>query len=90
MKSWYEEVAEYNYDDPGSVEFGKIGHFTQMVWKATKQLGCGRAECTTNSPFGTDDTWHLVVCRYAPPGNMMSFPPDEYKNFKTNVLPPKE
>jgi uncharacterized protein YkwD len=54
---WYEEVSEYNYSAPG---FGPAGHFTQLVWRASKFLGCGRAMC------GGDVYW---VCRYSPAGN---------------------
>ena len=37
-----------------------IGHYTQMVWKDTTQIGCGQA--------GNTDVTYLV-CRYSPPGN---------------------
>jgi hypothetical protein len=60
---WYEEVCEYNYARPG---FGPAGHFTQLVWRASRQLGCGRAIC------GRDVYW---VCRYSPAGNV----DDEYR-----------
>src|SRR5690242_465516 len=49
--TWYCEVANYNFKDP--VFKGGFtsqcrdvnGHFTQVVWKDTCQLGCGRADC---------------------------------------------
>ena len=39
---WYSEIEHYNYDN---VDKGKrtAGHFTQMVWKSTKQIGCAVA-----------------------------------------------
>jgi hypothetical protein len=37
-----------------------VRHFTQLIWRDTKQLGCGVANC------GGLEYW---VCRYAPPGN---------------------
>jgi hypothetical protein len=36
------------------------GHFTQVVWKGSKQVGCGVAAC------GDKTYW---VCRYTPTGN---------------------
>lgn len=37
-----------------------VGHYTQIVWRDTTEVGCGLA--TAN---GQD----VLVCRYAPPGN---------------------
>lgn len=50
------------------------GHFTQLVWKATNQLGCGIAVTTTNKVYG--------VCNYSPQGNIVNA-----GYFQTNVLP---
>lgn len=55
---WYEEISLYNYAAPG---FGPAGHFTQVVWRDSRQIGCGVARC------GGDVYW---VCRYSPPGNV--------------------
>ena len=37
-----------------------VGHYTQMIWKNTTQVGCGIARGGGND---------ILVCRYAPPGN---------------------
>ena len=80
--AWYCEIDNYNFDAPKIVGGFKQncdppvnGHFTQVVWRGTQQIGCGRATCTINGQQGTN--W---VCRYSPPGN--SGPPDQ------NVPPP--
>jgi hypothetical protein len=39
-----------------------VGHYTQIVWRDTTQVGCGFA-----SAGGND----ILVCRYNPPGNYM-------------------
>lgn len=56
---WYNEYDKYNFTTP--VYSGEVGHFTQMVWRGTTQIGCGSAVC------GGQTLW---VCRYSPPGNM--------------------
>ncbi len=67
VKSWADEVADYDY---GSNSCTKVcGHYTQVVWRDSKQLGCAMKACTTNSPFGSFASWTLVVCEYDPPGN---------------------
>jgi hypothetical protein len=38
----------------------EVGHYTQMIWPATQQVGCAIAR-------NTDD--EFLVCRYAPAGN---------------------
>jgi uncharacterized protein YkwD len=39
-----------------------VGHYSQMVWKTTTEVGCGFAES-----YGRD----VLVCDYNPPGNVM-------------------
>ena len=66
---WYDEVAMYNFTQPGFSS--ATGHFTQVVWKATTQVGCGVAMSNDGGVYG--------VCQYTPPGN--------YNNeFVQNVL----
>jgi uncharacterized protein YkwD len=42
-------------------QFGDVGHYTQIVWRATREVGCADASNRT------DD---YVVCRYLPAGNV--------------------
>jgi uncharacterized protein YkwD len=60
VKAWYDEVNAYNFSKPGFAS--ATGHFTQMIWRDTKQIGCGVAKCY----LGTVRFW---VCHYAPQGN---------------------
>lgn len=67
---WYQEVELYDF---GSAKFSfESGHFTQVVWLATRRLGCGYASCGSNA--------ELWVCNYDPPGNVTGA-------FARNVLP---
>jgi hypothetical protein len=37
-----------------------VGHYTQMVWRTTTDVGCALAR---------DSQYEYLVCRYGPPGN---------------------
>jgi hypothetical protein len=46
------------------------GHYTQIVWRDTTNLGCAIEYCTTGSPFGpVYPNWAFVVCQYDPQGS---------------------
>ncbi len=78
VDSWYNEVSSYNYDNPGF--YPETGHFTQVVWRSSTQLGCGAARGTsTNQGFNYNA--YYVVCHYAPAGNILG-------QFPENVLRP--
>ncbi len=70
VDSWMSEAADYDHAS-NTCASGKIcGHYTQVVWRNTRALGCAVQECTQHSPFGDRfPTWTLWVCNYAPPGN---------------------
>ena len=70
VQGWYEEVAEYDFGSGGFAM--NTGHFTQVVWKGTTQLGCGVAYCGQSA--------ELWVCNYAPAGNVQG-------GYARNVLP---
>ncbi|XP_072570790.1 uncharacterized protein [Paramormyrops kingsleyae] len=72
VENWYNEIKDYNFSRPGFTP--NTGHFTQVVWKDTKELGVGIA---------TDGTTIFVVGQYVPPGNM-----NVQSYFERNVLPP--
>jgi len=64
-------VSKYNWTCPGFTE--ATGHFTQLVWVATSQMGTGCA-CSSNNQTC------YVVANYYTPGN--------YANqYVTNVKP---
>jgi pathogenesis-related protein 1 len=42
------------------------GHYTQVVWRKSTQVGCGVATCKNGSI--TEDIW---ICNYAPAGNFL-------------------
>jgi len=73
---WYAEEQYYDYNNPGfSLDPTKaIGHFTQVVWMSTTQIGCG---CAT----GCSGTYQSIcVCQYYPAGNVIG-------QYAANVFP---
>jgi len=71
VDGWYSEVKDYDY---GSPRFAMgTGHFTQVVWKGTEEVGCATASCSIGD---------IVVCNYYPPGNVMGQFPANVKNPK--------
>lgn len=76
VQAWYGEEKHYSYAQPGFSY--RTGHFTQLVWKGSKKLGCGYVAC--NGKHGTPG--YYLVCEYSPAGNIAR---REY--FIDNVLP---
>jgi uncharacterized protein YkwD len=62
---WYDEIKLYKFPNGGFS--AKTGHFTQVVWRSTQQVGCGHVTCKGND---------IYVCNYDPPGNWEG----QYKN----------
>jgi uncharacterized protein YkwD len=46
------------------------GHYTQMVWRNTQEVGCGAAPPGAGGP-----AWSTLVCQYNPPGNYIGQAP---------------
>jgi uncharacterized protein YkwD len=65
VSAWGDERAEYNFNKPGFSS--ATGHFTQMVWKDTRQVGCARKYCTSSNVYRG---WYLA-CEYWPRGNVI-------------------
>lgn len=70
VDSWYSEITDYRFNSPGFAS--GTGHFTQVVWKGSTELGVGMAKNSKNQIY--------VVANYNPPGNFQG-------DFKQNVLP---
>jgi uncharacterized protein YkwD len=70
-EKWYSEEQKYDYDKPGYTS--GIGHFSQLVWVGSKEIGCGAACTSTNECY--------VTCNYSPAGNYIG-------EFEENVLRP--
>ena len=65
----------YNGEEPDMDGFESWGHFTQLVWAGTQQVGCFTYDCSDHPNglvnFGTLDPY-FTVCNYSPPGKNCS------------------
>jgi hypothetical protein len=69
MQGWVAEKNSYQ-GLPSATGTNVTGHYTQMVWRNTKEIGCATAMYTA-SGGGRD----ILVCRYSPPGNIVGQKP---------------
>ncbi|KAG9454578.1 hypothetical protein H6P81_007482 [Aristolochia fimbriata] len=67
VKDWVGEKQYYDYNTntcaPGQV----CGHYTQVVWRSSVQLGCARVKCNSGAIF--------ITCNYYPRGNYIGQSP---------------
>lgn len=59
VDSWGSEIEDYNDELVGD-EKAVVGHYTQIVWRTTTEVGCAAFQCGKAL---------LVVCNYNPAGN---------------------
>jgi len=64
IQSWYDEVQDFQHG-VGSVNGGVVGHYTQVVWYRSNEVGCAMSHCPNEAPFK-----YFYVCQYCPAGNM--------------------
>ncbi len=69
VASWGSEKQWYNYaTNQCNAPAGKAcGHYTQVVWRASTEVGCAKAVCA--------DFSQVWVCNYAPAGNVVGQKP---------------
>ncbi|XP_014471137.1 PREDICTED: uncharacterized protein LOC106742563 isoform X2 [Dinoponera quadriceps] len=71
VNEWYAEETQHQYGkEPTTL---KTGHFTQVIWRDSTELGVGMARNRNGEVY--------VVCNYNPAGNFLG-------SFMENVLPP--
>ena len=70
VAGWTNEKADFR---PGTFpdvardgHWQAVGHYAQMIWGSTTEIGCALA----SSP-----QWDVLVCRYAPAGNLIGAAP---------------
>lgn len=61
LKSWGSEREDYDATNNVCAPGKQCGHYTQVMWRNTRDLGCAMQQCQDKS-----QVW---VCRYRPAGN---------------------
>lgn len=64
VDAWAGEAKNYSYSTNSCK--GVCGHYTQLVWAGSKEVGCAAAQ------KGRRQVW---VCEYGPPGNYVGRKP---------------
>ncbi|XP_064457522.1 Golgi-associated plant pathogenesis-related protein 1-like [Ornithodoros turicata] len=73
VDSWYSEIKDHTFGvEPRTLA---SGHFTQVMWKGSTEVGTARARSATGKI--------LVVSNYSPAGNVVG-------HFAENVPPPRK
>ena len=62
VRAWEEEKRDYRGQPLTRALAPVVGHYTQMVWPSTRELGCATSSCGNNL---------ILVCNYYPPGNYL-------------------
>jgi len=73
VDQWYSEEPKYDYNE--AQWNPNAGHFSQVVWNGSTEVGLGKSK--------TKDGGCIVVANYYPAGNIIG-------KFKENVSPPKK
>ncbi len=66
VRAWESEKQFFKGGEVTLANVQQVGHYTQLVWRNTTEVGCGKAECQGKI---------ILVCNYAPPGNVVDEAP---------------
>ena len=67
VAAWAAEGDDYDYATGRCRPGRACGHYTQIVWRDTRRVGCARVVCA--------DKGQVWVCSYDPPGNFIGQKP---------------
>ncbi|HXG29816.1 MAG TPA: CAP domain-containing protein, partial [Nevskiales bacterium] len=68
---WGNEIEYYDYEKNACLEESECRHYTQIVWKDSREVGCASA-WGQHPQYGVQEFW---VCNYSPPGNVEGLRP---------------
>ncbi|XP_078503496.1 cysteine-rich venom protein TEL1-like [Lissotriton helveticus] len=80
IMAWYKEVDKFTYGTLTGPWYA-VGHYTQIVWANTYQIGCAAGSCKEG---------YYLVCQYCPAGNYAGQIERPYEMGKTCSQCPKD
>lgn len=74
VASWAGEAVDYDYATNTCAVGAVCGHYTQLVWRNSIEIGCARTLCPVlqSAGFSNAEFW---VCNYRPGGNIVGQKP---------------
>ncbi|KAL5726994.1 hypothetical protein ACHQM5_000232 [Ranunculus cassubicifolius] len=67
VRKWAGENIYYHRDTKSCDSNQMCGHYTQIIWRNSKRVGCARVKCNNGGVF--------IICVYDPPGNFKNEDP---------------
>ncbi|MDD5360151.1 MAG: CAP domain-containing protein [Sulfurovaceae bacterium] len=67
VSAWSSEEPYYDYNANRCISGKVCGHYTQLIWKDTTEVGCAKVICYDKS--------QIWSCNYNPPGNYINQKP---------------
>ncbi|KAH7673598.1 Cysteine-rich secretory protein-related protein [Dioscorea alata] len=61
---WVSEGQDYDYNSNTCAQGKVCGHYTQVVWSSSTNIGCARVVCNNNGGI-------FITCNYNPAGNVI-------------------
>ncbi|KAJ1287633.1 hypothetical protein BS78_02G025500 [Paspalum vaginatum] len=68
VDSWVSEKQYYDHDTNSCTDGQECGHYTQVVWSDSTNIGCAGVVCDNSGGV-------FIVCNYNPPGNVVGQSP---------------
>ncbi|KAG3289604.1 serotriflin-like [Ictidomys tridecemlineatus] len=76
IQVFYDEVKNFKYGVGDIRANSKTGHYTQLVWATSHEIGCALAHCPHKRLS------YFYVCHYCPEGNNINTKKTPYKKGK--------
>uniref|UniRef100_A0A8D0HRL9 ShKT domain-containing protein n=1 Tax=Sphenodon punctatus TaxID=8508 RepID=A0A8D0HRL9_SPHPU len=66
IQGWFDERSDFIFGKGPDEDTAIIGHYTQMVWYKSYEIGCAVAYCPKSALYK-----FFYVCHYCPAGNLL-------------------